>query len=136
MKFDPEKESRRFAVKEGICSFLILNAEETKSKAGNQMIKLTVEITDKEGRYCIVFDYLVANAQWKIKNLCESIGEIETYESGEISADMLKNKYSECEVITEEDPSNQYPPKLKIKKYLKRDEDKSADAEIDDDIPF
>jgi len=60
----------------GVYNAKISKAEITKAKSGNNMIKLTLDITEGEYAGRKLFDNLVLidTCMWKVKNYCEVIG--------------------------------------------------------------
>lgn len=75
MRFAPISEneimeftSGNFLLTPGDCRFIINNAELVKSKSGNEMIKLELNVCDRNDRKSIVFDYLLntESAKWKL----------------------------------------------------------------------
>lgn len=135
----------------GEYDFEILDAEETTSKAGNDMIKMKVKIfTDDHGERTI-FDYLMENVAYKLRHAAEACGLLESYESGVLDAEDFKRKVGRCKIGVQKDKSGQYPDRNVIQDYLidapKGDAPKPASSyarrqpamaggHIDDDIPF
>ena len=77
MRFQPKTEQE--VAGDGVwpaseVDFEILEATETVSKTGNEMIKLRVRIYNAEGRSKTLFDYLVATEGWayKVRHFAEA----------------------------------------------------------------
>lgn len=143
MKFDPlsdeELKKQRGVLTPGPANFEILEAADTVSKSsGNPMIKLQLRVWDKDGREGIIFDYLTSNAQWKIKNLLESIGCIDLYGSGEIDPGALVGSGGNAIIFIEKDRTGQYGDSVKIRDYVIKPQNKETTTALasDDDIPF
>lgn len=145
MKFQPksEKEIAEAGLwPNGNYQFEILEAEETTSSKGNDMIKMKVKVYSDQGRSQNIFDYIVAGTmEHKLRHLCEASGLLAEYEQGEIEAYQLVGKTGYCKVgRSKEDPTGQYPVKNQVVDYLV---DKPVDAIADakakldgDSIPF
>lgn len=146
MNFTPlseaELNAQRGILTPGHADFEVIEAIDTVSKSsGNPMIKLTLKAWDAEGRQGVVFDYLVSNAQWKIKNFFESIGRPETYDSGNIDATLLVGATGKAEIEIQKDTTGKYGDQPKIKDYVNKTGSMKASvkdaAEIfGEDIPF
>lgn len=82
--------------------FEIVEAQETKSKAGNDMLVLEVDLISPEtGARRRVTDYIVPGTIWadkKLHDLMWSIGLGQRYASGSISPDELLGKSGICGV--------------------------------------
>lgn len=147
MKFtvlnEEELAAQRGTLKSGYCDFEVISAKDKISKSsGNEMIELTLRVWDSEGRQAQLFDYLVSSFQPKIKSFFDSIGAPQTYESGEIDANVIVGATGRAKLGIEK--SEQYGDKPKIRDYVKpgvQIEKKKAvnpdDVRQDgDDIPF
>lgn len=119
---------------EGEGTFQVNVAEESTSKAGNEMIKLTLQAWDKDGQSATIFDYLVSmeSMKWKIKHFFESIGMGNKYGEVDLTTEMCELKHGKCILKTQKDKEGKYKDKTVIKEYLPADNN----GEIDDDIPF
>lgn len=100
----------------GEYDYEISSAEDTQSKAGNDMIHITLFIFNSEGHKRIVHDYLLDSAAWKIKQLAASCGMLAKFESGEIEAYELEGKTGRCRLRVES--SEQYGSQNKIHAYI------------------
>jgi len=58
----------------GTYQFVIVDAQETTSKAGNNMLKVELDITGPKHAKRKIWDYIVESAGWKLKMLVESVG--------------------------------------------------------------
>ena len=122
------------------------DAEETVSRSGNPMYKLTIEAYRDE-RKCLLFDYaVIPDMLWKIKKLARAIGHLSTFEA---------NKFDPSEfigvnfrVVLDIEDNVKYGEQNRIRDYLPKtqgaaDQAKQAKAnepsmfdEKDDDLPF
>ena len=131
------------------------NAEESKSKAGNDMIKFTLKAYDDPNeRTQLLFDYVVkGKSEWKLKELAESAGLLLQFESGKFDPHDYMGTSVYVHIVTED--SEQYGKRNKIKYYVdkhamgatvKEDFDSGSisvtdiepvnDSPYDKDIPF
>lgn len=133
----------------GSADFEIKAAEDTVSQSSQKdMIKLTVQVWDADGKSGNIFDYLVgsANCVWKIKEFCDSIGKPQWYAPGfELKADDLIGQTGKAIIAIEKSRDEKYGDRMKIKSYLPP---KVSDAVktstppptktdfVDDDVPF
>ena len=132
--------------------FAVLEATDTVSKGGNEMIKLKINVYESDDRARHVYDYLVdiESMAYKVRHFAESIGKLAEYEAGNMPADGLVGCSGTCKIaIDSKDPA--YPAKnivrdyvppaaadgLKAPKVTRAPKTKAAPAEIiDDSIPF
>ena len=121
MKFTPtteeQQERRTFEpFPAGEYDYTVEAAEDTTSKAGNDMIKLTLHVYNTEGHKRVLFDYLLDSAAWKIKQFAASAGLLERYDSGEIEAYEMVGKTGRLKLKIES--SEQYGDQNKVAFYL------------------
>jgi hypothetical protein len=66
----------------------IVLAHEARSKRGNDMIEISVTVTDAEGHDRTFRDWLTNRALGglKLRHACEAVGALARYDSGEIEA--------------------------------------------------
>lgn len=133
---------QRCELKPGRADFQIVAATECLSKNGNNMLKLQVRVWDCEGEEGTIFDYITSNAQWKIKQLLEAVGQGEQYETGEINSHSLENKSGKCVLLINKDPKYGNQPKIKfyisahVESELPPFDKKEEVEESKGDIPF
>lgn len=148
MRFQPKTEEE-IAVANlligGDYPFEVVNAEEQTSKAGNDMVKLRLNVINAEDRGHTIFDYLVGTegAAYKLRHFAESVGLLAEYERGEMTADQMVGRSGTCQVGIQKDKSGQYPDKNVIRDYVVpkkngngADKPKSAKDDFDSEIPF
>lgn len=123
-----------------IVDYEILHADDTKSKAGNDMIKVDVRIFNAEGKTKDLTDYIGEWNDYKLKRI-----NPERYEAGLVEAFDLIGKTGKCKLGIQigglKDDGTRYADKNEIKEYLKHDEPvqkriKALDDELSDSIPF
>lgn len=126
--------------------FQISAAEDTVSKSGNDMIKMTVRVFKPNGQFNLVTDYLLASMEFKIRHACEACGILDKYESGELCADDFIGKEGMLKLIVKVDDKGVYADQNSIKDYIvQKDTDKKplpkseltkAIDDLEDSIPF
>lgn len=158
MRFDPKTEKEvQNLLDIGVYDFEVVNAKDTSSKNGNDMMVLTLAVYGGDQKKTIT-DYLVGQIDsmaFKIRHFADTIGMLDAYEKGELEAEAVIGATGKCKVdIDEKDPA--YPPKNVIRDYIKRTDGglaaprtvtakaapvgntkaKAARNAMDDDIPF
>jgi hypothetical protein len=95
MKFQPSTEEQIEANSnwdKGVYPFTILDAEEKKSRKGNPMIELKIEITRRDGAKRIVRDYLLAQRPAKLLHAATVCDLWEKYRAGVLGGDDFVGK--------------------------------------------
>lgn len=121
MKFTPKSKEELAAdglLPDGEYDFEIVSAEDAISKAGNEMIKLRLNIFDGGGRPHVMWDYLMASVAFKLRHCAEACGLTDQYDAGELDAIDFEGKTGRCKVNIQKDKSGQYPDRNGIKDYL------------------
>lgn len=147
MRFTPKTENEIASANlwpAGEYDFEVIKAEDTASKAGNDMTALTVRIFDIEGKHRQVLDYLVdsVNSAYKTRHFAEATGMMEQYDKGEMLAFEMVGRTGRCKVNVQKDHSGQYPDKNGIADYIKAGAGSAPTPrvatreELDDVIPF
>lgn len=112
---------------EGEYSFEISGAEDYVSKAGNEMIKLTVRVFKPDGSFNLVDDYLTEKMLYKILHLCEAVNMQEKYASGVLEPEDFIGKQGKLKLVIQEGKDG-YSDRNSIKDYIT---DASADIPKD-----
>lgn len=127
-------------VPNGDYAVIILEASETFSKGGDEMLKLKLEV---EGHGVHLYDYLVAtpNSFWKIDTFRRSIGEpVIAGEEVELIASKLERKRGFARLRVEEyqgKKNNKVELWLTDRKAVAANHSEQANAaEEDCDVPF
>jgi hypothetical protein len=151
MQFSPKSKDELEAmslIKAGTYQFQVAEAKDDISKSsGNEMIKLTLEVFDKEGKSYRMFDYLLEAVASKLFAFCASTGMEQKYHSGNLSShDCIgKSGYVEIEIQKgKENPQGgTYPDKNNVKKYIAKPIGSipiayqiASKEEFDQDVPF
>lgn len=136
MKYDPNATP---CLPDGDYEAVIINAEETQSKAGNDMVVITWRVYGNSGDVVELKDYIVDHQPWKLKRIAKAIGRLKQFESGEFRADDYRNQSATLTLVTKEDD---YGPKNEVKVYqtLQRTSAARTDGPhspiTESDIPF
>jgi len=157
MKFTPKKEEelkKSNLLEKGVYDFEILKAEDTISKAGNEMIKLLLKVFAKDGSSILVNDYLLESVEFKIKHCCEAIGASEKYATGDMVADDFISGTGQMMIkidkgkLKDDGSGDYYPDRNSVadylptltseqKKTLERNHGiKRVKDALDDEVPF
>ena len=115
--YDPDKaEEKNFiCLPNGDYEIEIVNVEQKVSKAGNDMLELTINAYDEEGKKVQIFDYIVnPSGLWKLKKICDAssiefTGEIE--EQNLVGISMMAK-------VTVRKATDKYPERNQIADYL------------------
>lgn len=113
-----QEEQEKFLLQAGTCRWELLKSSPEVASTGNNMFKLKIRVTDKNGKQAILFDNLIdlKNMQWKTRHFLESAGFSEKYETEELDSDWIDGCGGLCEVVTKFDST--YGKQSKIKDYL------------------
>ena len=150
---DEELQTSTKLLKEGEYKFKVLSANAETSKAGNPMIKLTLQILNNDYKVIATLtDFLVANisAAWKLKKFAKAIDEEDRYNQGTFNENHCLNKSGRCFITILNEtylPSGKLLPKRNgINNYISHDaenapsplkeKEKEAVDFQDDDLPF
>lgn len=129
----------------GNYQFEVMEAKESISKAGNDMIELKLKVFMPDGRERILFDYLMEKLEYKLAHFFECVGLFDKYSAGDVSADDCWGKSGELKVHIQKDKNGQYPDKSAVADYLLTPAQSAAKVErkvaakdefINDEIPF
>lgn len=135
----------------GEYDFVVNEAAEGISNAGNEQIKLTLHVLNRQGQQRTVFDYLpnTAKAQWKVRHFAEAVGMVRQYETGELQVGHMLQRPGRCKLKIKP-ADGQYSAQNSVADYIPlagaAQQPSSAPraaarqpapaGDIDDDIPF
>lgn len=117
MRYNPEQANANLIPNETWCEALIINAVDTKSKQGNEMIEADFKIYDPAGLQPTIKHYFVDKAPGMFKKLCIVLDL--NFESGDIAAETLKGKSLKVLIKIQTDKSGQYSDKNVIAAFAK-----------------
>jgi hypothetical protein len=143
MKFKPQTEeesasAERRPLPAGIYDAEVLLAEETRSKAGNDMMKIKLAVYRPNGGQEWVWDY-ITDTSYRLGQLMSVCGLSEQYQKGEVQADEIEGK--SFKVTLKIDPARgEYSERNSVGRYgiatAKPIAPTPASTESEDDIPF
>lgn len=131
MKFTPKSEAElRNTWDAGTYPFKVIEASDSVSKSGKDMIVLKLRLFDGENTLTVM-DYLGDWSMYKIKHLCEACGLEDKYNAGEIVAFMFEDREGKVKLAYNAD--SDFPNSIKDYVVEKVETPDSLD---DDEIPF
>jgi len=150
MNITPKSEAELKAsliLDEGMYPFQVVNAEDAISKSGNEMIKMTLKVWNKDGSERTLYDYLLDAMAFKLRHFCASTGLLEKYEHGKLHAIDCIGKTGKADIMIQpgqpNDKGGYYPDKNSVKDYLAPDKQSILmplkpikKDDFDDDVPF
>lgn len=144
MKFAPKTEEElevQSLLEPGIYQFQVLDATNEMSKKGNEMIKLSLQLWDKDACCHWIFDYLLEAMSFKLRHFCSVTGLMTKYEKGQLDASDCIGKTGCVEISIKEGNSKpdgtKYPSQNSVKDYvLNTSYAVSSNDSVDDDVPF
>jgi hypothetical protein len=129
-------------IPEGLYRYKVVEAQETTSQAGADMIKLKVEVY-VDGRTKVVYDYLLAAMMQKLYHFCENNGFLDKYDNGTLGMiDCVGASKGLVNIATQKDKTGKYADKSGIKDYVIDGEPQKSSSKPkfeelkDDDLPF
>ena len=120
-----------FLLPEGKFSFEVAKAEQKTSKAGNDMIAITLHVYDgKGGSKVFVYDWLTSAFKKKVVDFCRCVGLADILDGGELTATRCLQRTGEVHLIQEEYEGT---TRNKVDRYDYTTPQKLPEG---DDIPF
>lgn len=146
MRFNPLSEDElasQSLLEPGIYPFEVMAASEEISKAGNEMIKIKINVFGPNGKQIHIYDYLIEKLQFKLRHFCEATGLLAKYESGKLSELDCEGKSGMVKIKIDA-ANGQYLAKNAVHDYVKpvnpepvKPEPRNIPKdEFDDDVPF
>lgn len=153
MKFNPksaDEVNTRKLWPAGTYDFEIVKAEDTVSKAGNDMVKIVLKIFNQAGDYILLSDYLLSDEAmaFKLRHCCEAIGILAKYETGQLEAGDFVSGTGVLKLRVRKSTDPQYPEdQNQINDYMpahekeeaapvKKKKAKSAADDLNDEVPW
>ena len=144
MRFQPkskEEAERGPLLPDGEYEAVVHEAEDTESKKGNEMLKLTLDVYGPDGERVRVWDYLLDQFSFKLYHFCESAGLLDKYNTGVlVDADCVGARVM-AKIATQEGEGS-YPDRNVVVDYVGSvgaDTPAPGKGEVTitpDDIPF
>tara|TARA_R110002051_G_scaffold140467_1_gene213492 strand:+ start:211 stop:618 length:408 start_codon:yes stop_codon:yes gene_type:complete len=120
-----------FLLPEAKYSFEVSKAEQKTSKAGNDMIEITLHVYDgKGGAKVFVYDWLTSAFKKKVVDFCRCVGLTDLADGGELTAMRCVQRTGEVHLIQEEYDGKK---RNKVDRY---DYETPQKLPAGDDIPF
>jgi len=148
MKFEPKSQEqieRENLLPEGTYDFEVLDAVDTTSKKGNEMIKVNLGLYQGDAMTWKVFDYLLPSMPAKLRHFCDTTGLLSKYEAGTLGAVDCKGRAGKVKIVIKP-AEGKYGPQNQVDDYVCRQAKPLAHTEaptattapagVDDDIPF
>ncbi len=148
MRFVPKTEeecARGDLLPEGTYETVVRAAEEQTSKAGNDMLKLTLDVYGPDG-VVVVWDYLLEKMAHKLRHFCYACGLEKKYEAGTLTAEDCEGHTVATEIVVKKSKDPKYSDQNAVEDYQKFERGGAAPAVKaaakghapleDDDIPF
>lgn len=110
----------------GKCSWTIKSVKDSKSEAGNAMVKIMYLVIDSEGHAAAVFENLPMHVSWRVGRIASATGTSDMAKSGNIDIDKWVGKTGFG--LIEHEQSDGYKPKAVMAKFLKDGESAPAPA--------
>lgn len=145
MRTDPKTEEQineSKLIPPGFYDFLVEDAKAKYSKSGNEMIELRLKIFMPNGSERIIFDYLLAAMDFKLRHFSECTDNLAHYEADDLLPEHCMYKSGKLEIIIQKGKDN-FGDRSSVKDYVA---DKIANAPAlaapvkndfeDDALPF
>jgi hypothetical protein len=120
MQFEPKSESEirsSMTLSPGVYDFEVSEAHEKVSKAGNDMIELTLRVFPIDGGSPhLIRDWLVPTMELKINRFCRAVGLEDAYADGTLNAFTCGGVAGKCRISVEAD--EKYGDQNRIKDYI------------------
>jgi hypothetical protein len=103
----------------GIYPFRVLTAEDKRSKAGNDMIEVELQLFMPDGRTRSLTDWLMAKMQFKLFHFCAYTGLAMKYDAGTLAATDCIGREGFAKIGVQADKSGQYPDRNNVADYMR-----------------
>ena len=123
MEFQAQSEediARAGLIEKGEYAFEIIQAENQRSKSGNDMVKVKLCVFLPDGRTRHVTDYLLSAMAAKLRHFCDATGLLPQYQRGTLSAEDCEGRNGTARIGVQEDKEGRYPPKNTVTDYVTR----------------
>ncbi len=141
MNFTPKSDkeiSEENLLPKGDYDYEVLEAIDSKSKSGNEMITLKLRFFHGESGTRVFKDYLLEQMAGKLKHFCVSHGMQEHYDKGSLKAEHCMGLAGRATVGIKKDKTGQYPDANTVFDYVvaKAAAVTAPPSAADDDCPF
>ena len=127
MRFDPKSAAQideDGLFPDGIYDCEVIHAEDKESKAGNEMIELSIRVYHGE-QSRVVKDWLLEKVAYKLRHAAETFGCMKQYEAGNLTGDNLMGKSGKCKLKLEP-IKDTFPAKNSVSDYVSGDAQPNA----------
>lgn len=124
MQFKPKTEKEIIEenlIADGVYPFECIDAEAKKSKAGNDMIEISLRVFLPDGRERALTDWLLESPAYKLFHFCAYTGLSREYESGSLTAPDCVGRAGFVKVGTQKDKTGQYPDRNSVRDYARQE---------------
>lgn len=142
MRFEPKTAAEideAGLLEAGVYDFEVMEAEDTTSKAGNDMVALVLRAENAEGRGFKLLDWLVATegGAYKVRHFAEAVGLLAEYENGDMPAGVMIGKTGRAKIAVKP-AEGQYRAKNTVADYVPGGAENAPRTKelLDDEIPF
>jgi hypothetical protein len=112
---------------EGEYDFEVIEAADTVSKKGNDMITVKLKVFAPDGGFRLVTDYLMEKMAFKLRHFCETTGMIDRYDAGDLMARHCEGRTGRVLIQVEPEQRGKdrdgndktFPPKNSVGDYAK-----------------
>ena len=142
MKFTPKTEKEIIEAglwPDGEYAFEIIDAEERRSKAGNEMIVLKIKVYNDDGASVFVDDYLLEAMAFKLRHAAECCGLLPEYEAGNLNASHFEWQKGRLKLKTQKSKDDAYADRNVVADYIvgpKTDAMSISEILDNDKVPF
>lgn len=117
MRFQPKNEDElNPLIPAGLYDAEVVKAEEKTSKAGNEMIALTLRVYLASGDTILLNDWLMEAVQAKLLAFCNAAGLRTVYDSGELQANHCEGRSVKVNIVVKN--NGEYGDQNSIKTYV------------------
>ena len=135
MKYNPDDATTVWP--KGAYTATIKDCKEKKSRAGNEMLELLLEVYNGASK-SLVYDYIVnPSTIYKLKKLAKAVGKVDEFNAG--TFDPAKHLDEPLMVMLDVEESDDFGDKNKVKAYLPKEaaeKNPNLPIDIDPDVPF
>jgi hypothetical protein len=128
-------------IPKGIYPFEVIDATNSVSKKGNDMIEATLRIFQPDGKTRQLTVYLMEAMPAQLFHFCTYCGLAAEYGNGTLDASQCEGKTGYVDIGIKEDKTGQYPPQNNVRDFVRPPALKPGTAphpaaSQDEDVPF
>ena len=122
MNFAPKTEKQlaeERLIPAGNYPFEVIASEAKQSKAGNDMIELSLRVFMPDGSSRQLLDWLMEKMAYKLFHFCAYTGLAQKYEAGTLTAEDCNGRSGFVKIGIQADKSGQYPDRNNVADYVR-----------------